>query len=74
MLVLSRKTGEELQIDGGIRIRVLRIAGGKVRIGIEAPRDCRVVRSELNDRREFAPRSTERRGLRSTPCCAAALA
>ena len=55
MLVLSRKAGEELLIDGDIRVRVLRIAGGKVRLGIEAPTHCRIVRAELEPRRDFAP-------------------
>ena len=54
MLVLSRKTGEELVIDGDIRVRVLRITGGKVRLGIEAPTHCRIVRAELEQRDDFA--------------------
>ena len=55
MLVLSRKTGEELVIDGNIRVRVLRIAGGKIRLGIEAPTHCRIVRAELEGRDDYAP-------------------
>lgn len=47
MLVLSRKTDESILIDGNIRITVLGIRGGQVRLGIEAPRSVRVIREEL---------------------------
>lgn len=47
MLVLSRKVGEKLVIGDGIVITVSRVAGQRVSIGIEAPPEVRVVRSEL---------------------------
>jgi|GEM_PF-1909065 len=47
MLVLTRKLDESLRIGDNIKITVLRVKGNTVRIGIEAPRDVRVVRSEL---------------------------
>ena len=48
MLVLSRKEDEKLVFPHlGIALQVLRVAGGKVRIGIEAPTDVSVVRSEI---------------------------
>lgn len=47
MLVLTRKEGDEIIIDKDIRIRVLRIRGGQIRVGIDAPRDVRIVRSEI---------------------------
>ena len=47
MLVLTRKCGEEIVIDGGIRIQVLESKGGRVRLGISAPRDVLVARSEV---------------------------
>lgn len=47
MLVLARHVGEEIIIDGGIRIKVLEIAGSQVRIGIEAPREVGVYRREV---------------------------
>jgi carbon storage regulator len=37
MLVLSRKVGEELIIDGEIRISIVRVRGNRVRLGIQAP-------------------------------------
>ncbi len=47
MLVLTRKIGEKIVIDGNIVITVLAIAGSRVRIGIEAPTEIGVRRSEL---------------------------
>ena len=47
MLVLSRKESEELVISDEIRIRVLRIQGGTIRLGIEAPKDISIRRAEL---------------------------
>lgn len=48
MLVLSRKEGDEILIpDLDIVVRVLKVRGKGVSIGIEAPRDVRIVRSEL---------------------------
>ena len=50
MLVLSRKVGESFVIGDNITVTVVRIAGGGVRLGIEAPNDCSVIRRELYDR------------------------
>ena len=47
MLVLSRKSGEQLLIGDDIVVTVNRISGNRVAIGIEAPRDVRIVRGEL---------------------------
>ncbi len=47
MLVLSRKSGEQLRIGDDITITVLEIKKGRMRIGIEAPRERRVLRAEL---------------------------
>ena len=47
MLVLSRKEGEQLVIGDNIVVTVNRISGNRVAIGIDAPRDVRVVRGEL---------------------------
>lgn len=48
MLVLSRKVGETLVIDGNVRLTVVRVSGNRVAIGIEAPDDVRILRGELN--------------------------
>jgi carbon storage regulator len=47
MLVLSRKRGDQIRIDEKITITVLRISSGKVRIGVEAPQNNRIMRMEL---------------------------
>jgi carbon storage regulator len=47
MLVLTRKLGEKIYISENIRITVVDIDRGKVRLGIEAPRDVPIFRQEL---------------------------
>ena len=47
MLVLSRRLGQSIEIDGGILITVLSIRNGQVRLGIEAPKETKIRRSEL---------------------------
>lgn len=47
MLVLSRKTEEEIRIGDEVTIKVLSVKGGVVRLGIDAPRDVSIFRSEL---------------------------
>lgn len=55
MLVLTRRIGEEIVIDGNIRVTITAVKGDKVRIGISAPADIRVDREEVHQRRrEFA--------------------
>ncbi len=48
MLVLTRKTGEEIIIGDGIRVQVIDTKGGRVRLGITAPRSVSVHRSEVS--------------------------
>jgi carbon storage regulator len=47
MLVLSRKRNECIVIDGNIVVTVVDIRGDKVRLGIEAPKDVPIHRSEV---------------------------
>lgn len=47
MLVLTRKTQEKIQIGDNITVTILRVKGQAVRVGIDAPRDVRVIRTEL---------------------------
>ena len=50
MLVLSRRVDESLLIDKDIKITVLDIKGGQVRLGITAPQSIKVHREEVFDR------------------------
>jgi carbon storage regulator CsrA len=47
MLVLTRKFQQQIKIGDQITVTILRVKGQTVRVGIEAPRDVRVVRGEL---------------------------
>ncbi|MCF8061394.1 MAG: carbon storage regulator CsrA [Deltaproteobacteria bacterium] len=47
MLVLTRKVDESITIGNGITVTVLGIRGGQVRIGIDAPKETPVNRTEL---------------------------
>lgn len=55
MLVLSRKPQESILIGGNVSVRVISIRGNTVRLGIEAPQDVSILRSELAD----SPRPTQ---------------
>jgi carbon storage regulator len=50
MLVLARKPGEAIQIGDGITVHVVDIRGKQVRLGIEAPAEMSVHRSEIHER------------------------
>ncbi len=68
MLILSRKPGESIVIDGRITVKILRLDGDMVKVGIEAPADVPVHRQEvyqdiqrnnkeaITDRRQVLPR------------------
>ena len=47
MLVLTRKTGEVVTIGSAVEIRILKIRGSEVSLGIVAPRDLPVHRKEV---------------------------
>jgi len=49
MLVLSRKKNESIVINENIIITVVEVRGDKVRLGIQAPRDVAIHRSEIYD-------------------------
>ncbi len=55
MLVLSRKVGEKVVIDGCITVTVVSVDGNKIRLGVTAPPEVRIDREEIHRRRmEFA--------------------
>lgn len=47
MLVLTRRVGEKVRIGADVVITVLEVQGSRIRVGIEAPSDVPVFRSEL---------------------------
>ena len=49
MLVLSRKEGESIVIDGKITVTVVSVRGGQVRFGVDAPKEVSVHRKEVAD-------------------------
>jgi len=49
MLILSRKPGESIVIDGRIIVRIMRLEGDMVKVGIEAPMNIPVHRQEVYD-------------------------
>jgi carbon storage regulator len=51
MLVLTRRVGEEIVINGNIRVVVTAVKGDKVRIGVSAPASVPVDRQEVHERR-----------------------
>jgi carbon storage regulator len=46
MLVLSRKVGESIVIDGRIRVKVVSVEGKEIRLGVEAPPEVTVRRED----------------------------
>jgi carbon storage regulator len=58
MLVLSRKRFQQIRIGTEIRITIVRVDGGNVRLGIEAPSRLSVFRGELLEKNPSAERKT----------------
>ncbi len=61
MLVLSRKIGERIMLDGGVVVTVLAMNRSQVRLGVEAPPDVAILREEIigTDRRQHEPATRE---------------
>lgn len=55
MLVLSRREGEQVVIGDGIVVTVTQIERGRVRLGIDAPRDVPIYRRELPEADRLLP-------------------
>ena len=56
MLVLTRKAGESITIHDEIKVTILSVRGNRIRIGLEAPADVDIVRSELVDWSKVPPK------------------
>jgi carbon storage regulator len=68
MLVLSRRTGQGIRIGDDVRLTVVAIDGQFVRLGLEAPAACKILREELwrsvaADNKEAAAAPTSARAL-----------
>ncbi len=52
MLVLSRKVGDEIIIDGRIRVIITAVKGDRVKVGVSAPPEVTVDRAEVHRKRQ----------------------
>lgn len=52
MLILTRRLGEAITIGKDVKLTVLSIKGNQVRIGVEAPKEVSIQRSELIEKKE----------------------
>jgi len=59
MLVLTRKVGEKIFINGNISVEVLEIENGRIRLGIVAPEEVKIARQELLKKEEQAKRTAK---------------
>ena len=59
MLVLSRKTNQRIRLGDEIVVTVIAVGGDRVRLGIEAPSDVRVLREELERATNAFPQTSE---------------
>ena len=50
MLILTRKLNEEIKIGSGITVKIISISDNSVKIGIDAPQNIQIVRTELYDK------------------------
>jgi len=56
MLILTRRTGESVNIGDDIQFTILSVKGNQVRIGIDAPKDVAVHREEIYQRIKQSPK------------------
>ncbi|MEZ6125122.1 MAG: carbon storage regulator [Planctomycetaceae bacterium] len=49
MLVLTRKSGEEIVIGENITVRIVQCGNGRASLAVDAPRDVSILRAELSD-------------------------
>jgi carbon storage regulator len=52
MLVLSRKVGDEIVINGHVRITIVALKGDRVRVGVSAPPEVQIDRAEVHQKRQ----------------------
>lgn len=59
MLILSRKIGEKIHIGDNITIEVRRVAGNRVTLAVECPREIHILRGELKEHTQTEDRPDE---------------
>jgi carbon storage regulator len=67
MLILSRKPDESIVIDGRIVVKIIRVDGDTVKVGIEAPPDVPIHRREIYDEIQLNNRNALTKGKRIAP-------
>jgi len=67
MLVLTRKLGENIRIGDSVKITVLEVRSGQVKLGIEAPPEVKVHREEIYARIQEENRRAQRSKENSEP-------
>ena len=67
MLVLTRKLGENIRIGDSVKITVLEVRSGQVKLGIEAPPEVKVHREEIYARIQEENRRAQRLKMGSGP-------
>jgi carbon storage regulator len=67
MLILSRKTSESIVIDGRITVKIVRVDGEVVKVGIQAPADVPVHRQEVYDEIQRSNKQALTTGRRTVP-------
>lgn len=50
MLVVTRREGETIHVGKDVKIIITQVRGGKVRVGVEAPKETMIWRGELDDK------------------------
>lgn len=73
MLVVTRKLSERIFIGNDICVQVISSHGNQVRIGIDAPKSCLILREEVKDRinglvrqdQEKSPKKTQTKGTKN---------
>lgn len=62
MLVLTRRAKQQIRLGDDIIVTVLQVKGNAIRLGIEAPRETRIIRGELEFFEDEPPKSLDTNG------------
>ncbi len=62
MLVLTRKPNQSIRIGADVTVNIIRVKGNTIQLGIDAPKDVHIVRSELLEKKDAKPASKAKGG------------